>query len=113
MHVFHLDGSRCTPQIGRRNGFVVTLTLLIVCSIMSALSFSINGSVLGILAFWRFLLGIGIGGEYPLSATIASENSVAHSRGRTTSLVFSMQGIGMLLVSLHIVLYVLHGLLCS
>ena len=29
--------------------------------------------VVAILAFWRFCLGIGIGGDYPLSATITSE----------------------------------------
>ena len=27
------------------------------------------------LALWRFLLGFGVGGEYPLAATIASEGS--------------------------------------
>ncbi|CAF5131577.1 unnamed protein product, partial [Rotaria magnacalcarata] len=26
---------------------------------------------LGFLGFWRFLLGIGIGGDYPMSATVS------------------------------------------
>eukprot|EP00971_Amphidinium_carterae_P071132 1406529-Amphidinium_carterae.1 len=43
------------------------------------------------------ILGFGIGGEYPLSATIASESSTARRRGTLMALVFSMQGIGYLL----------------
>lgn len=52
------------------------------------------------LAMWRFILGVGIGGEYPLSATISSESSTTKTRGRQTAAVFSMQGFGMLLAPL-------------
>jgi len=30
-------------------------------------------SITGLLIFWRVLMGIGIGGDYPLSAIITSE----------------------------------------
>jgi MFS family permease len=45
---------------------------------------------------FRFILGLGIGGDYPVSATIASEFSGAKVRGRLVSTVFAMQGAGLL-----------------
>jgi len=41
--------------------------------------------------------GIGIGGDYPVSATIRSEYSRKSSRGKMVSLVFAMQGAGLAL----------------
>jgi len=29
------------------------------------------------IVFWRFLLGMGVGGVYPLSATSAAENTAS------------------------------------
>ena len=53
------------------------------------------------LALWRFLLGFGVGGEYPLAATIASEGSKeAAGRGRSVLYTFSMQGWGKLTAAL-------------
>ena len=46
------------------------------------------------MVFWRFLLGIGIGGDYPLSSVITSEFSPTKRRGLMISAVFAMQGIG-------------------
>lgn len=40
----------------------------------------------------RIMLGVGIGGDYPVSATIMSEYSGKRSRGRMVGLVFAMQG---------------------
>lgn len=45
------------------------LTIMMFATIGSAVSadaFAV--SVWGALMFWRFILGIGIGGDYPLSA---------------------------------------------
>nr|GEY57570.1 probable inorganic phosphate transporter 1-9 [Tanacetum cinerariifolium] len=44
------------------------------------------------LGFFRFVLGIGIGGDYPLSATIMSEFANKRTRGAFIAGVFSMQG---------------------
>jgi PHS family inorganic phosphate transporter-like MFS transporter len=41
-------------------------------------------------------LGFGIGGDYPLSATIMSEYSNKNNRGAFVAAVFAMQGIGIL-----------------
>jgi MFS family permease len=48
------------------------------------------------LCLWRFALGFGIGGDYPLSATIASEYSSTKWRGAFVGSVFAMQGFGIL-----------------
>lgn len=39
-------------------------------------------------------MGIGIGGDYPLSAIISSEFSSVHIRGRLMTAVFANQGWG-------------------
>jgi PHS family inorganic phosphate transporter-like MFS transporter len=47
------------------------------------------------LIAFRFILGLGIGGDYPVSATIASEFAGARVRGTMVSTVFAMQGAGL------------------
>ncbi|KAK3324856.1 major facilitator superfamily domain-containing protein [Apodospora peruviana] len=49
------------------------------------------------IVWWRFLLGIGIGAEYPLSAIIAAEWSSTKSRGRMLAGVYAMQAFARLL----------------
>ena len=84
--------------LGRRRSFIATLSLLILGAASSAASNAIGAmTVILCLALCRFVLGVGVGGEYPLSATVSSEASVATAgRGRRVSLVFSMQGVGLL-----------------
>ncbi|CAG8625862.1 2257_t:CDS:2, partial [Dentiscutata heterogama] len=50
----------------------------------------------GLIIFWRVVLGIGIGGDYPLSAVITSEFATTSRRGGMMAAVFAMQGIGIL-----------------
>jgi PHS family inorganic phosphate transporter-like MFS transporter len=64
-------------------------------------------SIIGTIITWRFLTGIGIGGDYPLSSVITSEFAATRIRGRMMAAVFSAQGWGNFcaaLVSLFIVL---------
>jgi PHS family inorganic phosphate transporter-like MFS transporter len=49
-------------------------------------------SITGVLVFWRFIMGIGIGGDYPLSAVQTSEFAATRIRGRMMCAVFAMQG---------------------
>ena len=81
-------------QIGRRIIFICTLSLVIIGSIGSATatayySSSASSYTLGNiyiqLAFWRFLLGLGVGGEYPLSATVSAESSESNTNTSLTS----------------------------
>lgn len=82
---------------GRKRIYAVTLTVMAVGSVGSALAVPMGGlGILLVLALWRFLLGIGVGGDYPLSATIMSEYSNVRSRGRLIASVFAMQGFGLL-----------------
>ena len=92
-------------MIGRRKVFIMTCGLVIIGALLSATV--VDSEVFGIysqLSLWRFLLGFGIGGEYPLSAAITSESAGAKDRTKCLAMVFSMQGFGTLLCSLVLVL---------
>ena len=39
-------------------------------------------------------MGLGIGGDYPLSAVISAEFAPSHIRGKMMTTVFAFQGIG-------------------
>ena len=84
-------------RLGRRKVYGVTLSVMSIASIGSALSVPLGAlSTVWVLILWRFLLGVGVGGDYPLSATIMSEYSNVQSRGRLVASVFAMQGFGLL-----------------
>ncbi|KAI3682653.1 hypothetical protein L1987_82773 [Smallanthus sonchifolius] len=84
-------------KLGRKKVYGITLMLMCICSIASGLSFgSSPKSVMTTLCFFRFWLGFGIGGDYPLSATIMSEYSNKKTRGAFIAAVFAMQGFGIL-----------------
>ena len=94
---------------GRRKIYAVTLSVMAIGAVGSAFSVPAFGlSTIAVLTLWRFVLGVGIGGEYPLSATIMSENSNVRSRGRLVASVFALQGFGLLVgaaVSLAVVYF--------
>ncbi|XP_010914599.1 low affinity inorganic phosphate transporter 4-like [Elaeis guineensis] len=87
--------------LGRKRVYGVTLILMILCAICSGLSFgSTPKAVMGTLCFFRFWLGFGIGGDYPLSATIMSEYANKKTRGAFIAAVFAMQGVGIIFAGL-------------
>ncbi|XP_073011954.1 inorganic phosphate transporter 1-6-like [Typha latifolia] len=84
-------------KLGRKKVYGMTLMLMVLCSVASGLSFSSTPtSVMATLCFFRFWLGFGIGGDYPLSATIMSEYANKKTRGAFIAAVFAMQGFGIL-----------------
>ncbi|XP_057423741.1 inorganic phosphate transporter 1-4 [Lotus japonicus] len=84
-------------KMGRKKVYGMTLMLMVVASIASGLSFGHDPkTVMTTLCFFRFWLGFGIGGDYPLSATIMSEYSNKKTRGAFIAAVFAMQGFGIL-----------------
>ncbi|KAF7069027.1 hypothetical protein CFC21_074707 [Triticum aestivum] len=84
-------------KMGRKSVYGMTLILMVICSIGSGLSFAHTPkSVMATLCFFRFWLGFGIGGDYPLSATIMSEYANKKTRGAFIAAVFAMQGFGIL-----------------
>lgn len=89
--------------VGRKWAFVATAAFTIVGALACSLCGGLGGpSGLPLqLALCRFILGIGVGGEYPLSATVSAEAATDPvSRGHYMGLVVSMQGFGMLLSAL-------------
>jgi|UniRef100_A0A2N9GN33 PHS family inorganic phosphate transporter-like MFS transporter len=84
-------------KMGRKRVYGLTLMVMVICSIASGLSFGKDAtSVMTTLCFFRFWLGFGIGGDYPLSATIMSEYANKKTRGAFIAAVFAMQGFGIL-----------------
>ena len=80
---------------GRKYIYGVEAAILTAGAIASALS--INPEMLIIS---RLILGLGVGGDYPISATLMSEYAPAKSRGLFVAGVFSMQGWGILTAAL-------------
>ncbi|CAO2198244.1 unnamed protein product [Urochloa humidicola] len=97
-------------KLGRKRVYGITLVLMAACAIGSGLSFGSSAkAVIGTLCFFRFWLGFGIGGDYPLSATIMSEYSNKKTRGAFIAAVFAMQGVGIIFAGL--VSMIISGLL--
>ncbi|KAF4813875.1 Repressible high-affinity phosphate permease [Colletotrichum siamense] len=95
---------------GRTRLYGIELVLVIVSTIgVATSSYGFDDmSFLGLFIWWRFVMGIGIGAEYPLSAVITSEWSSTQSRGTMISSTFMMQPIGQALAQL-VGLWVLVG----
>lgn len=80
--------------IGRKKVSFATIILLIFGGLLSSAVFDLGGGFYWYLTAARFLLGIGIGGEYPLSATLSCEHSSEKRRGYNIAATFSIQGLG-------------------
>jgi PHS family inorganic phosphate transporter-like MFS transporter len=83
---------RIADVFGRKAVYGLEAALMAVAAVGSALS----PNLVWLIA-WRFVLGIGIGGDYPVSAVIMSEYSNRKNRGRLVSMVFSMQALGLIM----------------
>ncbi len=60
--------------VGRKKMYGLELIIIIFATLAQALSSASPAvSIVGLIIFWRVLMGIGIGGGYPLSAIITSE----------------------------------------
>ena len=81
---------RVADLIGRTRVYWMSAALMVVAAIGSALAPS-----LAVLIGFRFLLGFGVGGDYPVSAVLMSEYAGHHHRGRMVGLVFSTQAVGL------------------
>jgi PHS family inorganic phosphate transporter-like MFS transporter len=86
---------RIADHIGRKTVYSLTLIVLAAGAIASALAPNLI-----LLLVFRFILGLGIGGDYPLSATLMSEYSNRKDRGKLMTMVFSMQGLGLVIAPL-------------
>lgn len=88
-------------RLGRRKIMISTVALLIFGGLLCTTAYAPTPTGLFYcIAFYRFILGVGIGGEYPLSSTATAENSNTEGRGRAVSSTFSMQGVGQLVAAI-------------
>ncbi len=68
---------RITDRVGRRKIFLLTLAIYLIGSGLAGLSWN-----LGVLAAFRFIAGVGIGGEYSAINSAIDELIPSHYRGR-------------------------------
>ena len=65
---------RLGDSIGRDRAMAVSVTIALLGALFSAVcSWGSETSVLSLLTVWRAVLGLGIGGIYPLSSALAYE----------------------------------------
>ena len=82
---------RLADAIGRTRVYWMSAALMVLAAIGSALSPNLI-----VLTAFRFLLGFGVGGDYPVSAVLMSEYAGHKDRGRQVGLVFSAQAVGLI-----------------
>lgn len=64
--------------VGRKRMYGWELSLVIIATLGQCLAARSDAvSVVGLMVFWRVILGLGIGGDYPLSNVIMSEYVVS------------------------------------
>lgn len=81
---------RIADRLGRTKIYGYEVLVLAAGAVASAFA----PNIWWLIGF-RAVLGFGIGGDYPVSATIMSEYAAKRNRGRMVSLVFAMQGAGL------------------
>jgi len=82
-------------RIGRTRALMLSILTYSICSFASGLSTSIL-----MLAAFRFILGLGMGGEWNTGATLVAETWPTHLRARAIALVQSSWAIGYALAAL-------------
>ncbi|KAF1313349.1 Inorganic phosphate transporter, partial [Globisporangium splendens] len=87
---------------GRKVNMIITCCLLIFGGILCTVAYAGDATnTLWFLVIARGVLGVGIGGEYPLAATTTAEDSATPAeRNKRVALTFSLQGVGSLTASI-------------
>ncbi len=82
---------RLADILGRKKLYGLVAAIMTAGAVLSALAPN-----LAWLLVFRFILGLGIGGDYPISAVIMSEYANVKDRGKLVGMVFSMQALGLI-----------------
>ena len=82
---------RFADLFGRKRVYWMVAAIMVVGALGSALSPSY-----WVLIAFRFLLGFGVGGDYPVSAVLMSEYANRKDRGKLVGMVFSTQALGLI-----------------
>jgi MFS family permease len=75
---------RIADLVGRKRVYGLEALIMVIGAVLTAVSPNFTW-----LIVTRFILGIGIGGDYPVSATIMTEYANRRSRGRQVAIMFS------------------------
>jgi MFS family permease len=76
-------------RIGRTKALMLSIATYSVCSFASGLATSV-----GMLAVFRFVLGLGMGGEWNTGATLVAETWPTHLRAKAIAIVQSSWALG-------------------
>lgn len=82
-------------RIGRRTVFAMTLVIYSIATALCAFAPNLTW-----LLIFRFIVGLGLGGQLPVAVTLVSEYIPAHVRGRFIVLLESFWGLGWLMAAL-------------
>src|SRR6266852_5431035 len=82
---------RSADLAGRKRVYWMVAAIMVVGAVGSALSPSY-----WVLIAFRFLLGFGVGGDYPVSAVLMSEYANRKDRGKLVGMVFGTQALGLI-----------------
>lgn len=82
-------------RIGRRTVFAMTLLIYSLATALCAFAPNLTW-----LLLFRFVVGLGLGGQLPVAVTLVSEYIPAHVRGRFIVLLESFWGLGWLVAAL-------------
>lgn len=82
---------RLTDHIGRKKILLFDLLFFVIFAGMTAIAWSAESLIL-----FRFLLGVGIGADYPVSASYITENMPKKQRGKMLISGFGFQALGAL-----------------
>jgi PHS family inorganic phosphate transporter-like MFS transporter len=82
---------RYADLVGRKRVYWLVAAIMIAGALGSALA----GSFWVLIGF-RFVLGFGVGGDYPVSAVMVSEYANRKDRGKLVGMVFGTQALGLI-----------------
>ena len=86
---------RVADLLGRTRVYWLVAVIMVLGALGSALAPSF-----WVLIVFRFVLGFGVGGDYPVSAVLMSEYANRRDRGRLVGMVFSTQALGLIVAPL-------------
>ena len=82
---------RFADVVGRKRVYWMVAAIMVIGALGSALAPSF-----WILIVFRFVLGFGVGGDYPVSAVMMSEYANRKDRGKLVGMVFGTQALGLI-----------------
>jgi MFS family permease len=82
---------RYADMVGRKRVYWLVAVIMIAGALGSALATSF-----WVLIAFRFVLGFGVGGDYPVSAVMVSEYANRKDRGKLVGMVFGTQALGLI-----------------